>query len=363
MIRILIVEDQKILRHLFQELVEARPNLSVVGTAEDAKSALERVKFLKPNIALIDIEMPGMDGITVTQKICQYFPTTKVLILSNHENEEYVTRALRAGAKGYLLKDTLAEELEKAIWSIYRGYSHLESRFLERVISKSSSSNVAVSFRKLEATQKAQTRSASALKRSWLFPLLGFLGVIATLGFRFATSLPVNSETSDRNLDCRAPTSLEEERSQYEQICLAMQDVLNVPKEQFFYGGTMGAAALRSRKILNEIEVAHPEFRLRYLDPLVAPPDSSTGIKMLLNGKLSFAESQRPLREEEYEQAKNRGFLLKQIPVAITGVAFYINPSLHLPGLSLDQLQAIYIGRITNWKQVGAPDLPIVAVR
>jgi phosphate transport system substrate-binding protein len=83
---------------------------------------------------------------------------------------------------------------------------------------------------------------------------------------------------------------------------------------------------------------------------------------MLLNGELSFAESQRPLRELEYQKAKDRGFTLKQIPIAMTGAAFYTYPGLQITGLSLEQLQAIYLGEITNWKDVGGPNLAITPV-
>jgi uncharacterized membrane protein YfcA/ABC-type phosphate transport system substrate-binding protein len=165
-----------------------------------------------------------------------------------------------------------------------------------------------------------------------------------------------------KEADCVASNAIAKDRATYLQVCNAMQDVLNVPNGQFFYGGTMGAAALRSKSFLNEIRIAHPDFQLRYLDPLSIPPDSSTGIKMLLNGELSFAESQRPLRDAEYRQAKDRGFTLKQIPVAMTGAAFYTHPDVHLPGLSLAQLQAIYTGQLANWAEVGGPDLPIIPV-
>lgn len=165
-----------------------------------------------------------------------------------------------------------------------------------------------------------------------------------------------------RDASCVATNATSKDRVTYLQICNAMQDVLNVPNGQFFYGGTMGAAALRSKSFLNEIRIAHPEFQLRYLDPLSIPPDSSTGIKMLLNGELSFAESQRPLRDAEYQQAKDRGFILKQIPVAMTGAAFYTHPNINLPGLSLEQLQAIYTGQLTNWSEIGGPELPIIPI-
>jgi phosphate transport system substrate-binding protein len=165
-----------------------------------------------------------------------------------------------------------------------------------------------------------------------------------------------------RGSECNVPSSGAPVNSSYVQICTAMQDVLNVPSGQFFYGGTMGAAALRSPGFMKEINVAHPNFRLRYLDPLSVPPDSATGIKMLMRGDISFAESQRPLSDEEYLLAQSRGFKLRQIPIATTAATFYTHPNLRLPGLAVDQVQAIYTGQITNWQEVGGPDLPIVPV-
>jgi uncharacterized membrane protein YfcA/ABC-type phosphate transport system substrate-binding protein len=166
-----------------------------------------------------------------------------------------------------------------------------------------------------------------------------------------------------QNADCSiAPTSVAKDHAAYMQFCNAMQDVLDVPAGQFFYGGTMGAAALRSKNFLDAIKQAHPEFQLRYLDPLSVPPDSGMGIKMLIDGELSFAESQRPLRAAEYAQARNRGFTLKQIPIASTGIAFFTHPALRLPGLSLEQIQGIYTGKFHNWQELGGPNLPIIPV-
>ena len=138
MIRILIVDDQNIVRQGLQALLEPKPDLKVIGTANDGKSALEQVKNLQPDLVLIDIEMPGMNGITATQKICQFFPTTKVIVLTSHEDAKCVAEALQAGAKGYLLKHTLADDLEKAIWLVYHGYSQVESQLLEKIIAETS---------------------------------------------------------------------------------------------------------------------------------------------------------------------------------------------------------------------------------
>jgi DNA-binding NarL/FixJ family response regulator/biotin carboxyl carrier protein len=142
MIRILLVDDQNIVRQGIQALLEPRPKLKVVGTAQDGNSAIEQVGTLMPDIVLMDLEMPGISGITAIQKICQQFPKTKVLVLSSHESQEYVTQALQAGAEGYLLKNTLAEELEQAIWSLYRGHLQIESRLLRGLLDKSSASKL-----------------------------------------------------------------------------------------------------------------------------------------------------------------------------------------------------------------------------
>ncbi len=141
-----------------------------------------------------------------------------------------------------------------------------------------------------------------------------------------------------------------------------LRDVPNVPQGLYLYGGAMASAALRSKSVLHELASAHPEFRLRYTDPLNVPPDSGMGIKMVINGELSFAESFRPLKDAEYSMAKQRGFTLKQVPVALGGIAFFCHSSVKLPGVSLSQMQKIFSGKLTNWQQLGGPNLPIVPV-
>ena len=130
MIRILIVDDQNILSQGIQALLEPSPKLKIVGIAQDGYSAIKQVKNLQPDIVLMDIEMPKMSGIAATQKIHQQYPSTKVIILSSHEDREYMIQGSKAGAKGYLLKNSQAEDLERVIWSVYRGHSQIESQLL-----------------------------------------------------------------------------------------------------------------------------------------------------------------------------------------------------------------------------------------
>ena len=132
-ISILIVDDQNIVRQGIQALLGSKQDLRIVGTAKDGIDALKKVETYQPNVVLIDIEMPGMNGLTATQKICQRFSETKVIVLSSYEDEKYTVQAFQAGARGYLLKSTLAEDLEQAIRSINRGYLLLEPKILSKV--------------------------------------------------------------------------------------------------------------------------------------------------------------------------------------------------------------------------------------
>ena len=121
-IRVLIVDDQRSIRKLLEVILDSEPDLEIVGTAEDGREALAQVEMLHPDIALMDIEMPRMDGITTTETICQRFPETKVIIITSHQQQEYINRALRAGAKGFLLKDTPSQELADAIRFVNQDY-------------------------------------------------------------------------------------------------------------------------------------------------------------------------------------------------------------------------------------------------
>ncbi|MGL5941580.1 MAG: PstS family phosphate ABC transporter substrate-binding protein [Waterburya sp.] len=141
-----------------------------------------------------------------------------------------------------------------------------------------------------------------------------------------------------------------------------MQEVPDVPAGLFNYGGATCFAALTKYGMNETITKAYPEYQLRYTEPLNSKPGCSTGIEMLLNSELSFAQNGRPLQDHEYAKAQSRNFTLKQIPVAIDGIVFFVNPRLPVSGLSINQLKNIFQGKITNWQEVGGPNLPIVAI-
>ncbi|NJK53836.1 MAG: solute-binding protein [Leptolyngbyaceae cyanobacterium SU_3_3] len=135
--------------------------------------------------------------------------------------------------------------------------------------------------------------------------------------------------------------------------------VQNVPSGLFSYGGSTSWAPIRAT-VDSAIQSTRPEFRLRYTDPTGHSPSSGQGIKMLLDGQIAFAQSSRPVSDQEYQQAQQRGFTLRQVPVAIDGIAIAANPSLNVPGLTVDQVRGIFLGQIKNWQEVGGPNLAIV---
>lgn len=135
-IRILLVDDQSFARHFVAKSLEFHQDLKIVGMADNGEDAIALVESLKPDVVLIDLEMPEMNGITATEIIVEKFPKSKVLVFSSHETGDYLQKALRAGAKGYLLKGSPAKELSDAIHSIYRGYTQLSPGLIERVLTQ-----------------------------------------------------------------------------------------------------------------------------------------------------------------------------------------------------------------------------------
>lgn len=136
MIRLLLVDDQKLVRQGLKAMLSLESDLEIVGTAENGEEAIAQVETLQPDIVLMDVRMPVMNGSTATCIICERFPGTKILVLSTYDEDRDVSEAIRAGAKGYLLKDMPSEELVNAIRSINCGYAQLAPGLLERVISQ-----------------------------------------------------------------------------------------------------------------------------------------------------------------------------------------------------------------------------------
>ena len=130
MIRTLIVDDQNIIRQGIKVLLNDSTEIELVGFAEDGETTLTKIEATSPDVVLLDINLPGIDGLAVAEQIAAKFPQIKVIMLSSCEDESYVNQAIASSAKGYLLKNISAEELEWSIKLVHQGYSAFKSELL-----------------------------------------------------------------------------------------------------------------------------------------------------------------------------------------------------------------------------------------
>lgn len=133
-IRLLLVDDQLIIRQGLRSLLEAKSDLEVVGEAENGQQAIAQVAALQPDVVLMDVRMPILDGVAATRVIGQQFSQVNVLVLTTFDDDEYVVQAMRVGARGYLLKDTHSDDLAAAIRAIHKGYTQMGPGLLEKAI-------------------------------------------------------------------------------------------------------------------------------------------------------------------------------------------------------------------------------------
>lgn len=134
MIRLLLVDDQSLICQGLQAVLDRELDLQVVGSAGNGEAAIAQVTALHPDVVLMDIRMPVMTGIEATRLIVEQFPNTKVLVLSTFDDDRDIAQAMRAGAKGYLLKDMPAPELIEAIRFVHRGYCQMAPGLMEKLL-------------------------------------------------------------------------------------------------------------------------------------------------------------------------------------------------------------------------------------
>ena len=133
-IRVVVADDHTIVRKGLCALMSGARRIDVIGEAENGREAMKMVENLKPDVLLMDISMPGLNGIEATRQLKKRFPKLKVVILTMHDNEEYIFETLRAGASGYLVKRSAPDELISAIHAVYQGDSFLSPSISKRVI-------------------------------------------------------------------------------------------------------------------------------------------------------------------------------------------------------------------------------------
>ena len=134
MTTIVLADDHQLVRQGFRALLEAQPDLSVIGEASDGREAIDLVERLKPHVLIVDLRMPGLNGLEVTRRVSQRVPHTRIIILSMHANEAYVLEALRYGADAYVLKDSSAAELVRAVREVIAERYYLSPPLSQRAI-------------------------------------------------------------------------------------------------------------------------------------------------------------------------------------------------------------------------------------
>ena len=133
-IRVLLADDHSVLRDGLAALLEAQDGMTVVAHAENGREAVRKITEHKPDVAIMDIVMPELDGIEATRLVHELSPLTQVVILSMYSNTEHIFRALQAGAKGYLLKESAGAELVAAVRSVHGGRRYLSQKITETVV-------------------------------------------------------------------------------------------------------------------------------------------------------------------------------------------------------------------------------------
>jgi DNA-binding NarL/FixJ family response regulator len=135
-LRVLLADDHTLVRAGIRSLLEKLPGVQVMGEANDGREVLNLVKLHRPDVVLMDISMPGLNGLEATARLAKEFPDVRVIILSMHNNEEYYWRALKAGAAGYLLKKAATTELETALQRVVAGEIYLSHEISRRLAKK-----------------------------------------------------------------------------------------------------------------------------------------------------------------------------------------------------------------------------------
>jgi two-component system, NarL family, invasion response regulator UvrY len=130
-IKVLLADDHDIVRAGLRRIIEDSGDIAVVGEAADGREAIQQIQQSPPDVAVVDISMPGLDGLEVLAQMHHYYPHLPILILTMHEEEQYVVRAIAAGAKGYLTKRSAPEQLVKAIRKVHAGGSYLSDTAAE----------------------------------------------------------------------------------------------------------------------------------------------------------------------------------------------------------------------------------------
>lgn len=153
-IRVLLADDHAVMRDGLKALLEAAPDIRVVGEAADGRTAVRRVSELKPDVVIMDISMPELNGIEAARLMRERYPDTRVVVLSMHSNTEHVYRALEAGALGYMLKESAGTEVVAAVRSVHAGHRYLSPSLSAAALEAGKSIRRASPFERLSTRER-----------------------------------------------------------------------------------------------------------------------------------------------------------------------------------------------------------------
>jgi DNA-binding NarL/FixJ family response regulator len=168
-VRVLVVDDQRLMRDGIASLLEMQDAIEVVGTASNGQEALEKAVSLRPDVILMDVRMPVMDGVVATDQVLRELPSCRILMLTTFDDEEYIIDALRAGASGYLLKDLPASDLASAVQAVYKGIYQLDPAVAIKVIaslSKSQTFDSATQSKSVSSSTSTMSEAGTLFTRS-----------------------------------------------------------------------------------------------------------------------------------------------------------------------------------------------------
>src|SRR5258708_30764986 len=159
-VRVLLVEDHKVMREGLRMVVNREPNMEVVGEADNGFAAITLTQELRPDVVVMDVSMPELNGLKATEMLKTRLPGTKVLILTRHTDSSYVQQLLRSGASGYVLKQSASEELVRAIRRVVTGQTYLDPAITEQALG----SIAALGADRSAAAKRLSTREQDGLR-------------------------------------------------------------------------------------------------------------------------------------------------------------------------------------------------------
>jgi two-component system NarL family response regulator len=164
-IRVLVVDDHPVVRQGLVTMLEEAPDILVVEQAENGREALAVFRQQQPDVTLMDLRMPHMDGVAAITAICAEFPAARIIVLTTYDGDEEIYQGLRSGAKGYLLKDAEPQELLSAIRTVYKGQKHIPPHVGAKLVERMTSPEL--SDRELEVLQLITTgKSTQAISKA-----------------------------------------------------------------------------------------------------------------------------------------------------------------------------------------------------